>query len=85
MGPLDSSASIPKESGVCRTLVSHHAMELTAHSFPAPRGLLLEAEQLLTECFLSHTCGLKGGAGSPIKKAFRKKAFKKKASSGAPM
>jgi len=40
---------------------------------------------LLTECFLSHTCGVKGGAGSPIKKEFRKKAFKKKASSGAPM
>ena len=34
-----------------RPLVIHHSMELTAHLLPAPRSLLLEAEQLLRECF----------------------------------
>jgi len=29
-------------------------MELAAHPFPAPRGLLLEAEQLLRERFFLH-------------------------------
>ena len=54
MGPLDSSAGVPEESGVRRPLVSHHSMELTAHPFPAPRGLLPEAEQLLRERLFFH-------------------------------
>jgi len=54
MWPLDLSAGIPVESGVCRPLVSHHSMKLTAHLLPAPRSLLLEAEQLLRERFLFH-------------------------------
>ncbi len=54
MGPLDSSAGVPEESGVRRTLVSHHSMELAAHPFPAPRGFRLEAEQLLRERFFFH-------------------------------
>ena len=39
-------------------------MKLAAHPFPAPGRFRLEAKQLLIEWFLSHTCGLKGGAGS---------------------
>jgi len=64
MWPLDVSAGIPKESGMRWAFLAHHSMELTAHSFPAPRRFLLEALELLIEWFLSHTCGLKGGAGS---------------------
>ena len=55
MGPLDSSAGVPEQSGVRRAFLAHHSMKFTAHSFPAPRRFLLEAEQLLTEWFLSHT------------------------------
>ena len=38
-----------------RPLVTHHAMKFAGHPCPGPRGLRLEAEQLLTECFLSHS------------------------------
>jgi len=54
MGPLDSSAGIPKESGVSRPLVAHHPMKLTAHPFPAPGSFLLEAEYLFGERFFFH-------------------------------
>ena len=54
MWPLDPSTGIPKESGVGRAFLTHHAMELATHPFPAPRGLLPEAEQLLRERFLFH-------------------------------
>ena len=53
MWPLDSSAGVPEESGVCRPLVSHHSMKFTAHPFPAPGRFRLEAEQLFRECFLA--------------------------------
>ncbi len=49
---LAFSLSVPEESGVRRTLVTHDSMELTAHPFPAPRSFLLEAEQLLRDRFL---------------------------------
>ena len=55
IGPLDLSAGIQKESGVRRAFLAHHSMELAAHPVPAPRRFLPEAEQLLTECSLSHT------------------------------
>ncbi len=51
MWPLDVSAGISEESGVCRPLVSHHTMKLAAHPLPAPGGLRLEAEQLLRKGF----------------------------------
>ena len=51
MLPLAFSLSVPVESGMRRPLVIHHSMELTAHPLPAPSSLLLEAEQLLRECF----------------------------------
>ena len=53
MGPLGFSAGAPEESGVRRAFLAHHSMKFTAHSFPAPRGLLPKAEQLLTEWFLT--------------------------------
>jgi len=49
----DFSDSIPEEGGVRGTLLTHHSMQFAAHSFPAPRRALLEAEQPLGECFLS--------------------------------
>jgi len=49
--PVAFSLSVPVESGVRWAFMSHHSMELTAHPLPAPRSLLLEAEQLLRECF----------------------------------
>ncbi len=55
ISPLDLSTGVPVESGVRRPFVTHHSMEVAAHPFPAPRSVLPEAEQLLTECFLSHT------------------------------
>ncbi len=54
MGPLDSSAGVPEESGMRRPFVSHHSMKLAAHPFPAPGRLRFEAEQLLRERFFFH-------------------------------
>ncbi len=39
IGPLDPSSGVPEESGVRWAFLAHHTMELTAHPFPAPRGL----------------------------------------------
>ena len=55
IGPLDLSGGVPEESGVRRPLVTHDSMQLAAHPLPAPGRLRLEAEQLLPECFFSHT------------------------------
>ncbi len=51
---LDLSVGVPEESGVGRAFHAHHTMKLAAQSLPAPRGLSLEAEQLLLERFFFH-------------------------------
>ena len=52
MWPLVAfSLSVPVESGVRRSFVTHDSMKLTAQPLPAPSRLLLEAEQLLRERF----------------------------------